>query len=489
MPTPRPALSIPGCVTPLLLCLALTLSGCAGKSAPPSQAGQPGGRADGNAAYEALVEAYIYGYPLVSMEMTRRVMTNVAEPGTQRAPMGRFANMRQYPDAAFRDFTTPNADTLYSFAWLDLSREPYVLSMPDMGGRYHLMPMLSGWTEVFASPGTRTTGNAAKAFAITGPGFTGALPAGLTQIKAPTNMVWILGRTYCDGTQEDYAAVRALQDRYALAPLSAYGRPHIPPKGALDPGVDMNTAVREQVNALSAEDFFTLLGRLMAANPPAGHDAPMPATLARLGIWPPANSGAAAFDAGRLDPALRERLATLPQDAYRRILAYGNRGDALVNGWLVRTNLGRFGTDYMLRAMTTALGIGANLAEDAVYPAYVGAGQKLQGANSYVLRFEKGQLPPVEGFWSLTMYTKQYFFVDNPLKRYTISQRDRLITNPDGSVDIYLQKHSPGKDKEANWLPAPEGQMNPVLRLYWPKSTPPSVLDGSWSPPAVVRVR
>lgn len=481
MPKLRPPLSIPGCALTVLLCLALC--GCAGRSATAPQDTDP------NAAYEAFVEAYIYGYPLVSMEMTRRVMTNVAEPGPQRAPMGGFANMRQYPDAAFRDFTTPNADTLYSFAWLDLSREPYVLSMPDMGGRYHLMPMLSGWTEVFASPGTRTTGNAAKAFAITGPGFTGVLPAGLTQIKAPTNMVWILGRTYCDGTPEDYAAVRALQDRYALVPLSAYGRPHTPQRGAVDPGIDMKTAVREQVNAMRAEDFFTLLGRLMAANPPAGNDAPMLAKLARLGIGPGSESGSGAFDTGRLDPALREKLATLPQDAYRRILAYGNRGDALVNGWLVRTNLGRFGTDYMLRAMTTALGIGANLAEDAVYPTYVGAGQKLQGANDYVLRFEKGQLPPVDGFWSLTMYTKQYYFVDNPLKRYTISQRDRLITNADGSVDIYLQKDSPGKDKEANWLPAPEGQMNPVLRLYWPKTAPPSVLDGSWSPPAVVRVR
>jgi hypothetical protein len=168
-------------------------------------------------------DAYIYGYPLVTMDMTRRVTTNVAAPEGLRAPMGQFANDRDYPTAAFRDVTAPNADTLYSLAWLDLSKEPYILSLPDEGDRYYLMPMLSGWTDVFQVPGTRTTGDKAQTYAITGPGWTGTLPAGVTQYKSPTNMVWILGRTYCTGTPDDYKAVHAIQDQYASAATHPYG--------------------------------------------------------------------------------------------------------------------------------------------------------------------------------------------------------------------------------------------------------------------------
>src|SRR6516164_5921716 len=166
---------------------------------------------------EAIGEnAYIYGYPLLIMDLTRQVMTNVAAPQGARAPVSQFANAREYPTAAVRDVTAPNTDTLYSSAWLDLSKEPYILSLPDEGDRYYLMPMLSGWTEVFQVPGKRTTGDKAQTYAITGPGWTGTLPAGVTQYKSPTNLVWIIGRTYCTGTPEDYKAVHAIQDQYKL---------------------------------------------------------------------------------------------------------------------------------------------------------------------------------------------------------------------------------------------------------------------------------
>ncbi|MGC3968352.1 MAG: DUF1254 domain-containing protein [Pirellulales bacterium] len=171
------------------------------------------------------VDAYVYGYPLVTMEITRRVMTNVAEPQGTHAPMGRFMLMRKYPDATFKDVTAPNADTLYSTAWLDLSAEPYVLSLPDEEDRYFLMPMLSGWTDVFSVPGKRTTGTKAQTYAIVGPGFSGSLPEGVVEIKAPTNMVWILGRTYCTGTPDDYAACHAVMDKYDLRPLRRTASP------------------------------------------------------------------------------------------------------------------------------------------------------------------------------------------------------------------------------------------------------------------------
>src|SRR5262249_8610205 len=156
----------------------------------------------------------------------------------------------------FRDVTAPNADTLYSTAWLDLSKEPYVFSLPEMGDRYYLMPMLDAWTNVFEVPGTRTTGQHAQTYAITGPNWSGQLPSGMKRLQAPTNIVWILGRTYCTGTSEDYKACHAIMDKYDLRPLSAYGKDYTPPKGTVDPKIDSKTPVREQVNALTAAEYF-----------------------------------------------------------------------------------------------------------------------------------------------------------------------------------------------------------------------------------------
>ena len=202
-------------------------------------------------------DAYIYGYPLVTMDMTRRVMTNVTKPEGTRAPMGQFVKARSYPDASFRDVTAPNADTLYTAAWIDLGKEPWVLSIPDMKDRYFLFPMLDGWTTVFQVPGKRTTGTKAQTYAITGPGWKGALPAGVKEYKSPTSMVWILGRIYCTGTPEDYKAVHALQDQCGLVPLSSYGKPYTPADGSVDSAQDMKTAVREQVNRMTADEYFT----------------------------------------------------------------------------------------------------------------------------------------------------------------------------------------------------------------------------------------
>ncbi|MBO9539040.1 DUF1254 domain-containing protein [bacterium] len=435
-------------------------------------------------AYDLGSEAYVYGYPLVTMDTTRRVMTNVPRPEARRAPMGQFVNLRSYPDATFRDVTAPNADTLYSTAWLDLAKEPYVLHVPDEAGRYYLMPMLSGWTDVFASPGSRTTGTKAQDFAIVGPGWKGALPKGITKIQAPTTMVWILGRTYCTGTPADYQAVHAIQDQYKLMPLSAYGKPYTPPSAVtVDPNVDMKTPVREQVNAMDAGAYFKRLAILMKENPPAPADAPMVRMLARLGIVP-----GQAFDLGKLDPAMARGLVRAVADGPGRIAAEGPKLGKRTNGWTVFLNLGTYGTDYLLRAATAYAGLGANLPQDAVYPltARDASGNPLNGANRYVMHFAKGQMPPVKAFWSLTLYNDQFFFVDNPLHRYTLSPRDPLKYNPDGSLDLYIQHDSPGQEKESNWLPAPIGPFILMQRLYWPEAP---ILEGSWAPPPVQRAR
>jgi hypothetical protein len=427
-------------------------------------------------------EAYIYGYPLVTMEMTRRVMTNVTRPEGQHAPMGQFANLREYPTAAFRDVTAPNADTLYSAAWLDLSREPYVLSIPDAKGRYYLMPMLDAWTNVFQVPGTRTTGTKAQRYAITGPGWRGTLPRGVTEYKSPTNLVWIIGRTYCSGTPEDYKAVHEFQDQLSLVPLSAYGKTYTPPLGHVDPSMDTKTAVRDQVNALDAETFFKLMVDLMKQNPPAAADAPILARMSRIGIVPGHD-----FDMTKLDPTTAAALQSVPNLGKAKIMSSLPSLATRVNGWGIMLKTGVYGTDYLDRTVITAFGLGANRPEDAVYPTSLAdeAGKSYDGANKYVMHFDKGQLPPVRGFWSLTMYNGEFFFVENSLNRYTLSQRDKLKFNSDGSIDLYLQASNPGPDKEPNWLPAPDGKFVLMLRLYWPNETAPSVLNGTWKPPAV----
>jgi hypothetical protein len=208
---------------------------------------------------ETAVEAYVYGYPLVTVEMTRRVMTNAEKPEGFHAPVGQFANIREYPTAAFKEVTAPNADTLYSVAWLDLSQGPWILQLPDEHGRYYLMPMLEAWTDVFADPGTRTTGTGAGEFAFVGPDWHGELPSGVEQLRSGTNLVWVLGRTYCTGTPEDYAAVHAIQDQYKIAPLSTFGKPYTPPPGRVDPSIDMKTPTREQVERMDTISFFKLL--------------------------------------------------------------------------------------------------------------------------------------------------------------------------------------------------------------------------------------
>ena len=450
-------------------------------SAPAARAEAPLSEAE---ALKIATDAYVYGYPLVTVEMTRRVMTNVEAAEGMRAPMGQFANARTYPDASFKDVTAPNADTLYSSAWLDLSKEPYVVNIPDEGDRYYLMPMLSGWTDVFQVPGKRTTGDKAQTYAITGPSWKGDLPAGVKELKSPTSMVWILGRTYCTGTPEDYKAVHEIQDKYKLVPLSAYGKDYTPPRGKVDPKIDMKTPVREQVNGMSAAAYFTLLAALMKDNPPAKEDAPMVEKLAKIGVVPGKD-----FDMSGLDPAVARALQRVPKEGVAKIMGHFKDAGTNVNGWQVMTQTGRYGTHYLQRAFVTAIGLGANRPQDAVYPTSEADadGKPYSGSNKYVMHFAKGETPPVNGFWSITMYNADYFFVANPLNKYTVSPRNDLKYNADGSLDLYIQNESPGKDKEANWLPAPRDKFVLMMRLYWPREKAPSIIDGSWKPPAVKR--
>lgn len=423
-------------------------------------------------------EAYIYGYPLVTMEMTRKVMTNVATPTELKAPMGQFAHSRSFVDASYHDVTSPNADVLYSMAWIDVESEPYVFLVPEQNGGYFLMPMLDGWSNVVADVGTRTTGNGGGSFVITGPHFSGKIPQGLKELKSSTNMIWILGRTYVpSSSKECLDKIHAIQDKYALIPMSKFGKPYVAKIGSIDPKIDVKTAVKDQVNQLNGEEYFSLLAKLLKDNPPASDDELMVKRLAILGISPGKE-----FDVNKLKDCVVEAINQAPKIGQEMISLFENSATKSVNGWQFFTELGTYGTHYLHRAYVAFAGFGMNVPQDAVYPFIHedSQGRLLTGERKYVIHFPLA--PPVRGFWSLTMYNKDHFFIENPPKKYSINSRDALQYNADGSFDVYIQNESPGKDKESNWLPAPQGKFILMLRLYWPEK---SIEDGSWVPPSV----
>jgi hypothetical protein len=434
------------------------------------------------------IDAYVYGYSLITTEVTRVQMTNTDKAVGVRGPMGQFINVKRYPPADYRGVSAPNADTLYSAAWIDLGKEPTVFSHPDMGSRYYLFPMYSLWMPVIESAGSRTTGEKAEKFLLTGPGWTGAVPAGMTQVKSPTRYMLILGRTYANGTDADYAAVNGLQAEYSLRPLSQANNAswtYTPPPVDPNPGYSMTDKPQDVINGLGTKGYFDMMNRLMCQDaPPAPEDAAILAEIARIGVAP-----CKTFDPSVLDAATQQ---SLPKDALAKIDSRKDSLGQVVNGWVV-SKVGAYGTNYMQRAVVAAFGWPANLDLDAVYPYTTvdSAGATLNGANKYTLTFAKGLQPPADGFWSITMYEidQGWWFVPNPLNKFTVSLRDHPVPNADGSLTLYFQNQSPGKDKEANWLPAPKGDFIPMLRMYWPKPNNPSILDDTWTPPAVVKVQ
>jgi hypothetical protein len=428
------------------------------------------------------VEAYGYLYPLVTMDVTRRQLCSSpagARPG--HGPMGAFTHIRAFPTADFREVVRPNFDTLYSSAWVDLGDEPWVLSAADSDGRYHLLPILDMWTDVFASPGTRTSGNGPLRVALCPPGWSGELPDGVERIDAPTPTVWIIGRTQTNGP-DDYPAVHAFQDQLSITPLSALdGTPPEPRVVDLD-GVDPVEPPLDQVNAMSGAEFFSLGTALMARHRPHPTDWGVVARMRRLGLAP-----GVPVDPDQLPDAARAAIDSAPAQALATLGTQFPRLAPVVSGWMnITETMGVYGNHYLKRAVVAMVGLGANQPEDAIYPVLeVDAdGQPLDGANRYVMHFAADALPPVEAFWSVTMYDAQGFQVPNEIDRFAIGDRDHLAYNDDGSLDLYLQPDNPGPEREANWLPSIPGPLGVTMRLYAPK---PAALDGTWTPPPVRR--
>ena len=439
------------------------------------------------------VDAYIYGYSLVTTDVTRMQMSNVAKVGEMTAPTGAFFNIKGYPPATYRGVSATNADTLYSVAWLDLS-EPQVFSHPEIKNRFFTFELVDLWMIVKDSVGTNTSGEKAMTYLFTGPGWKGEVPKGMTHISFPTRYMVVLGRTYALNTPKDLEKVHALQAQYKVMPLSAYGKPYTFKAPPVDPnpGFSMTEAPQKAIAALGTTGYFNLMTRLMGSTAPAAaEDAPMLARMAKIGIVP-----GQSFDPGKLDAAAQAALRDVPEIAVGKMTAAWEGLGTSVNGWRVTKVGGRYGTNYLERGAWAARGWPSQLPHVSVYPTtYVdGAGQKLDGANKYTLTFAKGQLPPVNSlaFWSITMYEATptgLWFYPNKENKLTVSPRDKLVKNADGSVTLYFQHDSPGKSKEANWLPAPKAPFALTLRLYWPNTTPPSILDDTWKVPAVVRAK
>ena len=431
------------------------------------------------------VDAYIYFYPLLSMDITRLQSTNIeADKEFGKGPMNTFVNVPAYPPADLKVVVRINFDTLYSIAWLDLTKEPQVVSAPD-NRRAVLpsLPMLDMWTDVFASPGWRTTGTEASNFLVTPVGWTGTSPQEFTPIGAPTPYVMIIGRTRTDGPK-DYDAVHRIQAGYKVTPLSRWGKAPEPAAVKIDPTVDMKTPPKIQVDTMPAAKYFTYAAELLKLHPSHITDEPIIARMKRIGIEP-----GKSLDFSKLDPTAQKALEGAPANA-RKIMAWKVATIARVaNGWSMNTDtMGVYGNYYLKRAIVSQLGLGANLPEDAIYPMNLAddTGKPLDGSHQYTLHFDKGATPPVNAFWSVTLYDAEGFQVPNALNRFAVSSWMPFKTNADGSLDLNFQNESPGKDKEANWLPAPKGAFNLCLRLYGPKS---DALTGKWNPPAVHQVQ
>jgi hypothetical protein len=424
-------------------------------------------------------EAYVFGFPLVYMEVQVDRSTAVTKPSGPIAPLGQWGHFRKLPDASDRTVVGMNLDALISTASLDLGSGPHVLSVPDIADRFWNVMWLDAWNNVPFVIGTRATKGKGGNYAIVGPQWKGTLPPGVTEVRMPTNIAMVAARFRIENPEET-AAINALQDQLRLVPLEAFGSNWLPPAEVpLKPGVDAKTSVPEQVLKMTPEKFFGRLNALLPGNPAYPADAPVVARNAKLGVVPGSEFPWASFS-----PEVQSAITAGMKAGIEQIKTTPTGEN--INGWMLTRDMGRFGTNYALRAAWTLFGVGGNLVEDACYPMSRtdGDGNLLDGKHRYRLRFP--DKPPVEAFWSLYLYKTDGFFVDNPLNRYMLGSRSKLSYSEDGSLTIAIQREKPTDTPETNWLPGPaEGAFMIAMRLYLPK---PEVSSGKWKPPAIERV-
>jgi len=432
--------------------------------------------------------SYAFGYPLVLMDLTKKVSTNIKSPHPTRpiAPINQLGHFRSFPDHNLTAIVKPNVDTYYSIAWFDLEKEPQVLSMPATE-RYYLLPFYDAYSNVFASPGTRTTGTDAQTLLIAGPNWKGETPVGMTLIQAPTQMVWLLGRIQVNSAEDGATTVKEIQDAMRLVPLSEFGNENYTPPAGIVKAEHQDIVPVKTIRELDVNTYMNRLSELMVKNPATAADAPMLEKMAKIGFVP-----GQPFEVSTDNFILKTKLSKLPDFIHKRMETRRAEPDRtlLNNGWMMVTeDIGTYGTDYLRRAYIGFIGLGALTSEDAVYPncSFDKDGNPLDASKKYTMHFEADQIPPVNAFWSLTAYNEDEFLVKNELSRFALGDRDNLKFNADGSLDLYIQSEKPSEDRKPNWLPIPlDGSFYLTLRLYRPKQI---VMDGNWKIPFVEPIK
>lgn len=425
-------------------------------------------------------EVAIYGYPLVMMDITKHRATYASSPGEYAAPINQFAHTRSYPSTSFNKIPSPSVDTLSSMAWLDLSDGPIVLHLPSIPERYFLVEVLDAWTNVIGALGPRSSGTAAQDFLICGPNFSDEVPPNMTKIVSATNMVWICGRIQCNGSF-DYPGVIAIQNQFKLTPLKYIDQDYVPPTNVtMSDKIPGRGAPSDQIADMQAVYFFNRLSKLLQTNPPATCDAVMVEKMARLGM-----GTGKTFDLEDTPPAVERGLKRAFHEAIQNIASASCSTVASLNYWkMCVKNVGNYQADYLLRASYAFALLGANSTQDVIY-AWTdsdSSGNWLTGTKNYLIQFPADSLPPVNAFWSITLYDEQNTLVTNSFANQAIRSYDEwLVVNDDGSLNILIQSTQPS-DTNTNWLTAPRGKFTLVLRLYWPQD---SAQNGSWIPPKV----
>ena len=432
-------------------------------------------------------ESYVFGYPMVIMDLTKKVSTNVVSPLPHRAaaPINQLSHNRNFPDHTFNRVVKPNVDTYYSTVWFDLSAGPQVLSMPATE-RYYLLPFMDAYSNVFASPGTRTTGTGAHDFLIVGPNWDGEVAEQFDVIRSPTEMAWLIARIQVNSPEDGATVVKAIQDKMALVPLSGFGDPdYSPPLGEINDEFSQIVPAKT-IRELDVNDYLTRLSNMMIANPPKAADSLFVQRMAKIGFIP-----GQPFSSSTDNLILKTKLGALPDFIHKRFEdAQANPNKAtMTNGWTVPyKGVGTYGVEYLRRAYVGFVGLGACIPEDAFYPNCVADanGDPLHSSKRYQIHFNADQIPPVNAFWSLTAYNEDLYLVENELNRFALGDRDDMKYNEDGSLDLYIQSEAPTDHPIENWLPIPdEGAFSLTMRLYWPKER---ALSGEWEVPHVVPV-
>ena len=430
-------------------------------------------------------EAYIYLYPLVIMEVTKRQLRATTTPKDDGSG-NLFVHQMNTATDKWRSVARPNIDTLFSPAWVDLSVGPAMLTLPPSGDRYHMFQMLDFWTDTFAVPGSRSNGQEGLKAKFVGPGWESALDADDGEdiaLFCPTPTMWILGRTAATSA-EDLQGAREFVNGCSIVSLNDGGFAGEPTSLSDD---ERSTAPVAYVDAMSAPDFYEAAARLLWREGPHGSDGSVLMRLHDLGIRR-GHEFRFADQSTEVQTALTASLERGQQAVLRSLAPGSGKAKDSVNGWTYSTDsVGIWGNNYLRRAAVARFGLAANPKEDAVYlqPQVDSDGERLDGGNSYVIHFEPGGTPPAKAFWSITIYDRTGFLIANELERFGLRSRDALRHNEDGSLDIYLGPECPDPRGDSNWIPTVPGRIFGSMRIYMPKN---EYLTGDWTPPLIAKI-